>query len=217
ELGIDRHRTDDEHELDEEDHTDEGTDRQVLQEALAQLREVDVEHHDDEEEEHRDRADIDDHEDHRQELGAHQDEQARRVDEGQDQEEHRMHGVARGDDHEGRGHAHARKEIEEGRCDRHAPYPVLSPTGPKPPGMASIDTESLTNNLTATSPVGGVHRDVAGDLALPAGAVVEELFLVVVELLAGLHREFEVRSLDDGIDWAGLLAEAAVDALHHVD
>ena len=69
-------------------------DRQILQEALLQLGEIDVEHHDDEQEQHRDRADIDDDQDHRQELGAHQQEQARRVDEGEDQEQHRMHGIA---------------------------------------------------------------------------------------------------------------------------
>ena len=61
---------------------DQCADRQVLLEALAQLREIDVEHHHHEEEEHRDRADIDDHQDHRQELGPHQQEQAGRVDEG---------------------------------------------------------------------------------------------------------------------------------------
>ena len=70
-------------------------DRQVLDEALAQLGEVDVEHHDDEQEQHRDRADIDDDQDHRQELGAHQHEQAGGVDEGQDQVQHRVHGIAR--------------------------------------------------------------------------------------------------------------------------
>ncbi len=70
EAGVDRPGADDQHELDQEDHPDQRADRQVLQEALAQLGEVDVEHHDDEEEQHRDRADIDDDQDHRQELGA---------------------------------------------------------------------------------------------------------------------------------------------------
>ena len=53
-------------------------DRQVVEEALAQLGEVDVEHHDHEQEQHGDRADIDDDQDHRQEFGAHQHEQAGR-------------------------------------------------------------------------------------------------------------------------------------------
>jgi hypothetical protein len=57
----------------------------------AQLGEIDVEHHHDEQEQHRDRADIDDDQDHRQELGAQQHEQAGGVEEGQDQEQHRMH------------------------------------------------------------------------------------------------------------------------------
>ena len=84
-----------------------------LQEALPQLGEVDVEHHHDEQEQHRDRADIDDDQDHREELGAEQHEQARRVDEGEDEEQHRMHGIPRGDDHEGRRHANPGKEVEK--------------------------------------------------------------------------------------------------------
>src|ERR1700732_5281858 len=67
------------------------------------------------------------------------------------------------------------------------------------------------------SSVGRVERDVLPDRPLPAVAVREQAFLVVVELLACLGRELEVRSQDDGVDRAGLLAEAAVDAFHHVD
>src|SRR5215467_12832590 len=67
------------------------------------------------------------------------------------------------------------------------------------------------------SPVRRVERQVLGDRALPAVAVREQALLVVVELLARLGRELEVRPLDDGVDRAGLLAQAAVDALHHVD
>src|SRR5690606_10522971 len=57
----------------------------------------------------------------------------------------------------------------------------------------------------------------AGYLALPAVAIGEELLLVEVEFLAGLRGEFEIRALDDRIDRAGFLAEAAIDAFHHVD
>src|SRR5258707_15345700 len=71
--------------------------------------------------------------------------------------------------------------------------------------------------LQESSPVGCVERNVLRDLQLPAVAVREQAFLVVVELLACLGRELEVRSQDDGVDRAGLLAEAAVDAFHHVD
>ena len=76
--------------------------RRILDEAGAQLGEVDVEHHDDEQEQHRDRADVDDDQDHRQELGAQQHEQPRRVEEGEDQEQHRVHGVLGRDHHEAR-------------------------------------------------------------------------------------------------------------------
>merc|ERR1719195_2343211 len=48
-------------------------------------------------------------------------------------------------------------------------------------------------------------------------AVVEQLLLVVEQLLVGLGAELEVGPLHDGVDGAGLLAEAAVDALGHVD
>src|SRR6185437_12794072 len=67
------------------------------------------------------------------------------------------------------------------------------------------------------SPIRRVKREILGDLALPAVTVRQELFLVVVKLLAGLGRELEIRALDDGVDRTGFLAEPAVDALHHVD
>ena len=70
--------------------------------------------------------------------------------------------------------------------------------------------------ITATpltgSSIGRVERDILCDLSLPAVPVREQAFLVVVELLGCLGRELEVRSQDDGVDRAGLLAEAAVDA-----
>src|ERR1700732_4876705 len=67
------------------------------------------------------------------------------------------------------------------------------------------------------SPVGRVERDVLRDLALPAVAVGEQALLVVVELLARLGGEFEIRPFHDGVDRTGFLAQAAIDALHHVD
>src|SRR5712691_12332415 len=66
-------------------------------------------------------------------------------------------------------------------------------------------------------PVRRVERDILGDLALPAVAVCEQALLVEIELLARLGRELEVRSFDDGIDRAGLLAKPAIDAFDHVD
>ena len=65
--------------------------RQILQHALLELGEVDIEHHHHEQEQHGDGADIDHDQDHRQELGAQHHEQAGGVDEGEDEIEHRMH------------------------------------------------------------------------------------------------------------------------------
>src|SRR5262245_2212470 len=67
------------------------------------------------------------------------------------------------------------------------------------------------------SPVWGVERDVFRDLAFPAVAVREQTLLVVIELLARLGREFEIRTFDDGINRASFLTEPAIDALYHVD
>src|SRR5262245_28289302 len=74
-----------------------------------------------------------------------------------------------------------------------------------------------TGGRPAELPVRRVERDVLGDLALPAVPIREQALLVVVELLARLGRELEIRSLDDRIDRARFLAEPAIDALHHVD
>ena len=63
----------------------------------AQRGEIDVEHHDDEQEQHRDRADVDDHQQHRDELGAEDQHQPGRVEEGEDQPQHAVHRVARED------------------------------------------------------------------------------------------------------------------------
>src|SRR5680860_401667 len=62
-----------------------------------------------------------------------------------------------------------------------------------------------------------IERDIPGDLALPTVAVREQPLLVVIEFLAGLGGELEIRPLDNGLDRTGFLAEAAIDALDHVD
>src|SRR5256885_17270715 len=67
------------------------------------------------------------------------------------------------------------------------------------------------------SPVRRVERKILRDLALPAIAIREQPLLIVIELLARLGGEFEIRTFDDGVDRAGLLAQPAIDALHHVD
>src|SRR5262245_45602922 len=70
---------------------------------------------------------------------------------------------------------------------------------------------------SSSSPIRRIERDRLGDLALPAVAVGEQARLVVVELLARLGCVLEVGTFDDGVDRARLLAQPAVDALHHVD
>src|SRR5262249_27651592 len=67
------------------------------------------------------------------------------------------------------------------------------------------------------SPIRCVEGQVLGDLALPAVAIRKQPLLVVIELLARLGGELEVRPLDDGVDRAGFLAKAAIDAFHHVN
>src|SRR5687768_7362648 len=65
--------------------------------------------------------------------------------------------------------------------------------------------------------VGSVGRNIGGQLGFPAVAVREQLFLVVEEFLTGFRGELEIRTFDDRIYGAGLLAQTAIDALRHVD
>src|SRR3954469_14304976 len=74
--------------------------------------------------------------------------------------------------------------------------------------------------IIGTAPRLAIRRiggKVRGERALPLVAVLEQLRLVVEQLLAGFGGVFEIRPLDDRVDRARLLAEAAIDALHHVD
>ena len=54
-------------------------------------------------------------------------------------------------------------------------------------------------------------------LGLPFISIRQQLLLVVQQLLPRLGGVLGVRRLDNGVDGARLLAEAAVDALRHVD
>src|ERR1700744_5517750 len=54
-------------------------------------------------------------------------------------------------------------------------------------------------NSSRASAVRRVELEVAGDLPLPAVAVRQQPLLVVVELLAGLDGELDVRPLDDRV------------------
>src|ERR1700730_13526305 len=52
---------------------------------------------------------------------------------------------------------------------------------------------------------------------LPPVAVRQQPPRVAIEFLAGLDGEFRIRPFHDGVNGTGLLTEAAVDALDHVD
>ena len=62
-----------------------------------------------------------------------------------------------------------------------------------------------------------VSFNVSSNLSLPLVSIIQQLLLVVEQLLVGLGGKLEVGTLHDGVNRAGLLAEAAVDALGHVD
>src|SRR5918997_1485442 len=86
-----------------------------------------------------------------------------------------------------------------------------------PPGRDKRGRTPLRRRNAGRSAIRRVDLNVAGDLPLPAGAVLEELVLVVEQLLPGLDGKLVVRPFDDGVHRAGLLAHAAIDALRHVD
>jgi len=50
-----------------------------------------------------------------------------------------------------------------------------------------------------------IGLQVGGNLRFPLVAVAEQLLLVVEQLLVRLREEFEVGSLDDGVDGTSLL------------
>lgn len=62
-----------------------------------------------------------------------------------------------------------------------------------------------------------ISVDVGCNLGLGTVTIGEQLLLVVQQLLARLGRVFCVLRLDNRVDRASLLAEAAVDALGHVN
>ena len=140
---------DDVDELDRHQQRDQQPLRQVLDEALLQPGEIHVEQHDDEQKQHRHRADIDDDQDHRQELRAHQQEQAGRADEGKNEEEDRMHRVPGDDDGESRRHQNRRKNPEEQSIGLHRPPLVISPL----PGRPSPRGDGLRRPVGASAPL----------------------------------------------------------------
>lgn len=74
--------------------------------------------------------------------------------------------------------------------------------------------------IIATLPLLSVRRvrtSDRGQLRLPLVTVREQLLLVVEQLFPRLGGVLGIRALDNGVYGARLLAEAAVDALGHVD
>src|SRR5262245_4113823 len=67
------------------------------------------------------------------------------------------------------------------------------------------------------SSIGRIERKRLGDLALPPVAIQQQALLIIVELFPRLAGKFEVRALDDGVNGARFLAQAAIDALVHVE
>ena len=79
--------------------------------------------------------------------------------------------------------------------------------------LLALISPTLLNAL----PVRRISTGDRGQLRLPLVAVREQLLLVVQQLLARLGGVLGVGALDNGVHGARLLAEAAVDALGHVD
>ena len=79
--------------------------------------------------------------------------------------------------------------------------------------------ESLEESLRklSFSSCPGLCLHDSGELGLPLVAILDELLLVVEELLVEEGSVLKVWSLDDSIDWAGLLAESTENALGHID
>jgi hypothetical protein len=71
--------------------------------------------------------------------------------------------------------------------------------------------------LSYSLPVRRIGAGDRGQLRLPLVAVRQQLLLVVQQLLPRLGGVLGVGALDNGVHGARLLAEAAVDALGHVD
>ena len=110
---------DHEADLRDDDQRDQRAERRIPREALAQLRDVDVEHHHDEEPQHHDRADVDDDQRHGEKLRLEQQPDHGAVEERGDQEQRAVHRIARRDDAE-RGRDQDRAEGVEEDVDDHA-------------------------------------------------------------------------------------------------
>src|SRR5690606_29333172 len=105
-----------------------------------------------------------------------------------------MHRVARHDHHHGAADHQDREKVKGEYVNHEAPI-------------------ELARRLA----IRRIGFKVRGDRPLPLVPVRQQFRLVVEQLLAALRRIFEVWPFDDRVHRAGFLAEAAIDALGHVD
>lgn len=76
---------------------------------------------------------------------------------------------------------------------------------------------SLSTNSYRCLAVHVVSCKVSRHSYFPFIAISQELLLVIKQLFMSLRRKFKIGSLNNSVDWTGLLAVAAVNALRHVD
>src|SRR5258706_8236023 len=110
-------------ELGQQDAADQGPQGSVLDEACLEGGKVDVQHHDDEQEQHGHRTDVDDDEQHGEEFSAEQQEQTGGVEIGEDQKQHGMNRVPGQDHHRRRENGERCKQVEEERGKGHCSRP----------------------------------------------------------------------------------------------
>jgi len=183
------------------DHDDAHDEREgkVAPEPLTQPFQVDVQHHDDEKEQHHYRANVDHHQHDREELGAQEQPDRCRREEREDQEQCSVHRVARRD-HAQRGEQHDRREsVEKRGFQVHRCRSALLAGG------------------SARSAIGRIRGTVLGDLLLVALPDGEQHLLGVVKVAARLAVVLQDSRLDDRVHRAGFLAEPAINASEHAD
>jgi hypothetical protein len=54
-------------------------------------------------------------------------------------------------------------------------------------------------------------------LRFPPLTIFQEFFFIVKEFFSGFRRKFKIGTLYDCVDWAGLLAKAAIDTFGHIN
>ena len=110
--------------FDKHDDTDQQTDREVFNETFAKRCGVDIQHHDHEQEQHHNRADIHEYQCDGEKFSFQQQPDAGTGEKGQYQKHRRMHGVGRRDNAHCREHHDDRKQIKDYMLKSHWGGPV---------------------------------------------------------------------------------------------